>query len=105
MNFKTTASFDKEAKKLSKKYSLLQDDLKNFINDYDKNHKSAISIKNNIYKVRIKNSSKNRGKSAGYRVYYYVKIEKTVYFLTIYDKSETSMIDENVLLKIIKDEI
>lgn len=76
-----------------------------FIENYIENHKSAISIKNNIYKVRIKNSNKNRGKSAGYRIYYYVKIEKIVYFLTIYDKSETSMIDENILSEIIKNEI
>jgi len=105
MNFKTTPFFDKEAKRLSKKYPLLKKDLLKFIENYTEYHKSAISIKNNIYKVRIKNSNKNRGKSAGYRVYYYVKIEKTLYFLTIYDKSEINMIDENILLKIIRDEI
>jgi len=105
MNFETTNTFDNQAKKLSKKYPQLKKDLINFIDNYEKNHKLSISIKNNIYKTRIKNSNKNRGKSAGYRVYYYVEIQENVYFLTIYDKSEIEMIDENILFEIINNEV
>ena len=105
MNFETTALFRKEAKKLAKKYPLLKRDLNAFIENFDKNHQSAVSIKQNLYKVRIKNSSKNRGKRAGYRVYYYLQMKSTVYLLTIYDKSETTMIDETVLDEIIREEI
>ncbi len=105
MNFETTALFDKEAKKLSKKYPLLKNDLNAFIENFDNNHQSAVSIKRDLYKVRIKNSSKNRGKRSGYRVYYYLKTETTVYLLTIYDKSEIAMIDETVLDNIIDQEI
>ena len=105
MNFKTTALFDKEAKKLSKKYPLLKHDLNTFIKNFDNNHLNAVSIKRDLYKIRIKNSSKNRGKRSGYRVYYYLKTETTVYLLTIYDKSEITMINETILDEIIKQEI
>ena len=36
----------------------------------------AICIKDNTYKIRVKNSSSNRGKSGGYRVYYFLLHDK-----------------------------
>jgi mRNA-degrading endonuclease RelE of RelBE toxin-antitoxin system len=97
MNFKTVDLFDKQLKKLSKKYNLIKTDLIDFMNDFEEHHKHSISIKNNLHKVRIANSNKNKGKSAGYRIYYYVKVEDSVHLLSIYDKSELSMIDERIL--------
>jgi len=73
------------------------------MNDFDEIHQNAISIKTNIFKVRLKNSDKNKGKSTGYRVYYYLKIDEKVFLLTIYDKSEIEMINEEILNKMIKD--
>ena len=103
MKFKTVFLFDKQAKKLSKKYKNLKKDLINFISNFEKFHKNATKIQKNLYKVRLSNSSKNKGKRAGYRIYYYVRIEDSVYLLTIYDKSETEMIDENLLIDFIKE--
>jgi len=97
VNFETVTRFDKEVKKLSKKYNLIKEDLKDFILNFDDIHQEAITIKSNLYKVRLSNSNKNKGKSAGYRVYYYVKINETVYLLTIYDKSQIESINENTL--------
>lgn len=54
-------------------------------------------IWNNFFKIRLANSNKNKGKSAGYRIYYYLKINDTVYLLTIYDKSEIESINESIL--------
>ncbi|BFU77751.1 hypothetical protein ALC152_09660 [Arcobacter sp. 15-2] len=65
MNFETVSRFDKEVKKLSKKYNLIKEDLNNFVVDFDNIHKEATSIKNNLYKVRLSNSIKNKGKRAG----------------------------------------
>ena len=73
------------------------------MNDFDEIHQNATTIKSNIFKVRLKNSDKNRGKSAGYRVYYYLKIDEKVFLLTIYDKSEIEMINEEILNQLIKD--
>jgi mRNA-degrading endonuclease RelE of RelBE toxin-antitoxin system len=97
VNFETVVKFDKEVKKLSKKYNLIKEDLNNFILDFDTIHQEATSIKNNLYKVRLSNSNKNKGKRAGYRIYYYLKINDTVYLLTIYDKSQIENINENTL--------
>ena len=105
MHFKTTQTFDKQAKKLAKKYPNLKNDLITFINGFEQLHLSATQIKKAIYKIRIKNSDKNKGKSAGYRVYYYLVHEETLYMLTIYDKSQIEMIDETYLDQIIQEEI
>jgi mRNA-degrading endonuclease RelE of RelBE toxin-antitoxin system len=103
MNFKTTDLFDKQAKKLSKKYRNIKSDLSSFLKDFEKLHTSATTIQNNLYKIRIVNSNKNKGKSAGYRVYYYIQLETTTYLLTIYDKSEVEMIDEELLKDLIEE--
>jgi len=103
MNFKTTELFDKQAKKLGKKYRTLKSDLKSFILNFDSLHQSSTTIQKNLYKIRVANSSKNRGKSAGYRIYYYIQLEETTYLLTIYDKSEVEMIDENLLIDLIEE--
>ncbi|RLA78805.1 MAG: hypothetical protein DRG78_14250 [Epsilonproteobacteria bacterium] len=103
MNFETVPLFDKQFKKLAKKYSLIKNDVEELIINFDELHQQATPIKSDLYKVRLANSNKNKGKRAGYRVYYYVKIEETVYLLTIYDKSEIEMIDEKILTECIKD--
>jgi len=103
MHFRTTALFDKQAKKLHKKYKHLKDDIAVFVAQFETLHLSSVTISSNIHKIRIANSDKNRGKSAGYRIYYYLYIEETVYLLTIYDKSETEMIDEALLGDMIQD--
>ncbi len=102
MNFETVPLFDKQFKKLSKKYNLIKSDVEELIINFDDLHQQATSIKNDLYKIRLANSNKNKGKRAGYRIYYYIKIEKTVYLLTIYDKSEIEKIDENILIEMIK---
>jgi hypothetical protein len=66
MIFRFTKHFTAEFKKLLKKYHHAEDDFDNFVSDFDKNHKTAKTIKANIYKVRIKNSDKAKGKSAGF---------------------------------------
>jgi len=103
MNFETVPRFDKEIKKLSKEYNLVKEDLNNFVLNFDDIHQEATSIKNNIYKVRLSNSNKNKGKRAGYRVYYYLQVKETVYLLTIYDKSQKESINENILREYIKE--
>jgi len=102
VKFETVPLFDKQYKKLAKKYNLIKSDVEEFIINFDDLHQQATSIKNDLYKIRLANSNKNKGKRAGYRVYYYIKVEETVYLLTIYDKSEIEKIDENILIEMIK---
>lgn len=103
MNFETTDLFDKQAKKLSKRYRGLGKDLITLMDNFEQLHYQSTSIQKNIYKIRLANSDKNRGKSAGYRIYYYIMLKNTTYLLTIYDKSDTEMIDESLLTDIVLD--
>lgn len=97
MKFETVSLFEKQFKKLAKKYSLIKEDVSKFITDFDTLHSQSTTIKNNLFKTRLANSNKNKGKSSGYRIYYYLKINDTVYLLTIYDKSEIESINESIL--------
>ncbi len=101
MKFETVPLFDKQYKKLTKKYNLIKSDIEELIVNFDDLHQQATSIKSDIYKIRLANSNKNKGKRTGYRVYYYIKIEEIVYLLTIYDKSEVDRIDENILMELL----
>ena len=65
MNFETVTRFDKEVKKLSKKYNLIKQDLNDFISNFDDVHHGATPINNNLFKVRLSNSNKNKVKVQG----------------------------------------
>lgn len=106
MNYKihTISLFDKQAKRLSKKYPSLKQDLTILINKLEKNPKEGISLGNNFFKIRLQIISKGRGKSGGARVITYVKIvANTVYLSSIYDKGEKDAITNNELDQIFKE--
>jgi mRNA-degrading endonuclease RelE of RelBE toxin-antitoxin system len=46
-----------------------------------------------IYKVRIKNSDIQKGKSAGYRLIYYLEAADLIILLAIYSKSDRANIN------------
>ena len=102
MNFKTTEIFDKDFKKLYKKYHHIKQDFLNFVEQFEREHKQSISIKNGVFKARIANSDKHKGKRAGYRTYYYTIDNDVITFLLIYDKSEFETIDETILDDLIR---
>ena len=66
----------------------------------------GIELKSNVFKVRIKNSDKNKGKSAGYRlISYLVIVENELHLLYIYDKSSLVNITEKELDELIAKQI
>jgi mRNA-degrading endonuclease RelE of RelBE toxin-antitoxin system len=93
-----THRFEKELKRLVKKFPSLKNEFKELIEEISKNPQYGIFIGNNCYKVRFAIESKGKGKSGGARVITYVYIEsETVYLLTIYDKSEKENLKPNEL--------
>ncbi|AAS69137.1 type II toxin-antitoxin system RelE/ParE family toxin [Leptospira interrogans] len=87
--------FEKELKQLSKKYQSISKFWPSLKNN------SGIPIGQNYYKIRIPIASK--GKSGGARVISCVVfVEKTVFLVSIYDKSEKENISDKDLEKIIK---
>jgi len=88
----------KAVKKLSKKYKNIELDVKSFLLSIDSIEDLGVELKNNVYKVRIANSNKNKGKSAGYRLISYIKITNNeLHLIYIYDKSSLENISEKEL--------
>jgi mRNA-degrading endonuclease RelE of RelBE toxin-antitoxin system len=56
-----------------------------------------------VYKVRIRNSNIQKGKSAGYRLIYQVESSTSILLLTIYSKSDREDIAANEILDIVAD--
>ena len=100
------AEFGKNFKKLKKRYKSITKDILEVKKILKKNPKSGIELGQGFYKTRIKNSDKNKGKSAGYRVIsYFIDSDEVVYLVTIYDKSDSENIPIDQLEKIIKREL
>ncbi len=112
MNCKIVATqdFSRDAKRLSKKYISLKNELKELQEQLLQNPQMGILIHENTYKIRLSVKSKNKGKSGGLRVItYIVKTEEEnqsiiIILVAIYDKSEAESMPKKQLLSLI-DEI
>ncbi|WP_061266302.1 type II toxin-antitoxin system RelE/ParE family toxin [Leptospira interrogans] len=105
MNFNILRSlqFEKELKRLVKKYPSLKKEYKDLISSLENKPTQGTPIGQNCYKIRIPIASKGKGKSGGARVITCVfLIEEVVYLVSIYDKSEKENISDKDLEKIIK---
>lgn len=97
-NILLTHRFEKELKRLVKKFPSLKIEFKELIEEITKNPQEGTFIGNNCYKIRVAIESKRKGKSGGARAITYVYVEReTVYLLTIYDKSEKENLKPNEL--------
>lgn len=101
-----TVKFQKKIKSLGKKYRNIQDDVQPIIEllqagELPGDRLSGLDLE--IYKIRVKNSNINRGKSGGYRLIYYVKTGDQIILVTIYSKSEQSDIDASEIADILEE--
>lgn len=100
MNFevRTISSFEKEFKRLFKKYPSLKSDLFILISQLEIDPFQGIALGKDFYKIRLSILSKGKGKSGGARIITCVKIaRRAVYLASIYDKSEKSAITDTEL--------
>ena|SRR5258707_8748305 len=97
-----TDNFKREAKKLIKKYASLRGEIAELGNQLSENPTVGVPLGNDVYKIRLSISSKNKGKSGGARVISFVKvIKKTVYLLSIYSKGERDTISNKEIKDIL----
>ncbi|MCA0365043.1 MAG: type II toxin-antitoxin system RelE/ParE family toxin [Bacteroidetes bacterium] len=104
MSYKVLAipPFDKQLKRLLKKYPSLKQEYLQLIENLEVKPDLGTKIGNNCFKIRISISSKGKGKSGGGRVITnFIISEETVYLLSIYDKSEKDNITNKELLDLI----
>jgi mRNA-degrading endonuclease RelE of RelBE toxin-antitoxin system len=105
MNFNvyTTDFFEKELKKLAKKYPSLKKEYKSLVNTLKENPKQGQPLGKDCYKIRMAISSKGKGKSGGSRIISCVKIlANSVFLLSIYDKSQKENISDSELDHLLK---
>jgi len=94
----TTDFFEKELKKLSRKYPSVKLNFKALVDSLKMEPKQGQPLGKDCYKIRMAITSKGKGKLGGSRVIACVKISaSSVFLLSIYDKGEKENISEKEL--------
>jgi len=105
LNILTLNSFNKDVKRLYKKYRQLPKDLQTLKTELSSNPTSGIDLGNHLYKIRLANSSIPTGKSAGFRVVYYFYNHEEIYLLTLFSKHDLENIEHKKLLILLENNI
>ncbi len=102
-SIKSIEVFEKQFKRLFKKYPSLKDDIRVLVAQLKINPEQGKALGKNCYKIRLAIGSKKKGKSGGARVIINIVINQNcVYLLTIYDKSEKGNITDNELSNLLQ---
>ncbi|MCD7923329.1 MAG: type II toxin-antitoxin system RelE/ParE family toxin [Bacteroides sp.] len=107
-SIKTIKSFDKEFKRLSKRYRSLKEDLINLIDELQKAPYQGADLGNHIHKVRMSVASKGKGKSHGARIItstaaIFSMEEGEITLLYIYDKAEQSTLSDEFIKQLVEE--
>ncbi|MDM8307349.1 type II toxin-antitoxin system RelE/ParE family toxin [Phocaeicola salanitronis] len=103
---KTAKSFDKEIKRLSKRYVSIAGDYAKLLLDISTNPHLGTDLGGGLRKIRMAITSKGKGKSGGARVISFtvvVAVEETeINLLYIYDKAERSSISKKEIEELLR---
>ena len=103
MKFIYLPTFVKRLTELSRKYPSIKTDFSILLKELESNPRIGTELGKDCYKIRLAIKSKGRGKSGGARLITCVKIQKdSVYFFTIYDKSDQDNLSDSELKTFIK---
>ena len=102
-SIRVTGLFEKEFKKLTKRYKSAKEDIQTVVQRLIENPKQGIYIGNNCYKIKVAIKSKNKGKSGGARLITRILIsDSSIYLLSIYDKSDKENISDKEIDDLLK---
>ena len=97
MQYVITEYFKKHLKAYLKKYRSLLEDVICALENFD--HRTSISLGYGTYKVRIKSSDLNKGKSGGFRLIILIlEVNQLITPIVIYFKGEKSDISKEEIL-------
>jgi mRNA-degrading endonuclease RelE of RelBE toxin-antitoxin system len=105
IEIKFAPEFERQFRTLSKRYRQIRWDVRGLITQLQTgilpgDKLSGLSI--TAFKVRVKNSDLQKGKSAGYRIIYQVETPTKIILLTIYSKSDRANIGATEIEEIIE---
>ncbi len=95
-----TPRFKKDLRELAKRYRSIRSDIQPLIEQLQAGEipgDRIAGVKYQVFKVRLKNSNIQKGKSGGYRVIYYLKTAQAIILATIYSKSDISDVNNEII--------
>jgi mRNA-degrading endonuclease RelE of RelBE toxin-antitoxin system len=102
-----TRPFKGSVKKLTKRYSHVKEDVRTAVEVLLQTPSLGVVIPggSGVRKLRVRNTDLQKGKSAGYRLLYYVVDEPTgiIYLLLLYAKSDRSDITRRELEELLNE--
>jgi mRNA-degrading endonuclease RelE of RelBE toxin-antitoxin system len=87
----TSPTFNRNLRTLAKKYRSIRNDIQPVIEQLEQGELPGDQIPGvgyAVFKLRVRNSDTQKGKSGGYRLIYYIKTATGIILLTVYAKSE-----------------
>ena len=105
-SLKIQYTFEREAKRLSKRYPSMKSDIALLCEDISANPNLGTDLGGELRKIRMAITSKGHGKRGGTRVITFTVIvsveEAVINLLTIYDKSERESISRSEILALLE---
>ncbi|MBW4441059.1 MAG: type II toxin-antitoxin system RelE/ParE family toxin [Plectolyngbya sp. WJT66-NPBG17] len=101
---RTSDRFEREIRQLAKRYRRIRIDIQPIIDQLESGEllgDQIPGINYTLFKVRVKNSDVQKGKSGGYRIIYYLKTEAQILLVTLYSKSDKPDITADEVREII----
>ncbi|WP_016952566.1 type II toxin-antitoxin system RelE/ParE family toxin [Anabaena sp. PCC 7108] len=95
-----TPRFQRDLRELAKRYRSIRSDIQPLIDQLQAGETPGdriAGIKYQVFKVRIKNSNIQKGKSGGYRVIFYLKNAQGIILTTIYSKSDLTDVSNEII--------
>lgn len=104
IEIRVSAEFKRSLRTLSKRYRSVRSDIQPIIERLQSGEVMGDRISGTgyaIFKVRVKNSDIQKGKSGGYRFIYYLKTSTQVLLVTLYSKSDQGDVSPLAVSKIV----
>jgi len=101
-----TDVFKRQVRDLAKRYRQIKLDLQPIFEKLKNGELIGEQIQKTsytVFKVRVKNSDIQKGKSSGYRVIYYVNSSTNILCILIYSKSEKDNVTATEIKKVIQE--
>ena len=104
IQIKVTPEFKRSLRNLAKRYPNIRSDVQPIIDQLQSGEiigDQIPSIPYTVFKVRVRNSNIQKGKSGGYRFIYYLKTSTNIVLVTIYSKSDQGDITADKIKRIV----